>query len=267
MKAKIDERLFELIPLHSELPHEQLFIAARYALTGGKRLRPLLALTCARAFGIPFEKCLDAACTLELIHTYSLIHDDLPSMDNDDMRRGRPSLHKAFPEGQAILVGDYLLTYSFEILATCPDLTPQQRIALIAELAKGSGSEGMIGGQVIDLATQNQSLNESELLSIDTKKTAALMATSLVFGGILAKASLEEIESLRSIGASLGIAFQLADDLADGKGATQHLPLNRIEQLIEFHLTHAFKQLETLHADTQELHRFFKAIFYEQSTH
>lgn len=259
MKELIDKRLSELIPEPSDLPHGLLYTAARYALTEGKRLRPLLALTTARAFGLPIEKALTSACCLELIHTYSLIHDDLPCMDDDDMRRGRPSLHRAFPEGQAVLAGDFLLTYAFELLATCSTIAPKQRLALITELAKASGGEGMIGGQVVDIATKEELLSEEKLYFIHTKKTAALIAASLVFGGILAEVSEEEKEILRSIGISLGIAFQFADDLSD---ETPHLPKPQIEKIIHRHFNDALQKLEKLSGNMSELYTLFHAIIH-----
>ncbi|MBS0629039.1 MAG: polyprenyl synthetase family protein [Verrucomicrobia bacterium] len=148
MKEHINRTLLELLPLNGEL----LFEAAHYSLEGGKRLRPLLTLAIVQTFDQPIEHALRPACTLEMIHTYSLIHDDLPCMDDDDFRRGKPSLHKAYHESHAVLTGDFLLTYAFEVLATAPNLTDTQKTRLIATLAHRAGSQGMIGGQILDIA-------------------------------------------------------------------------------------------------------------------
>lgn len=250
LKELVDNRLFELIP-ESNL----LFAPAQYALEGGKRLRPLLALVTAESYGLAPEKALNAACALEFIHTYSLIHDDLPCMDDDDERRGKPSLHRAFTEGQAVLTGDFLLTYAFELIAHSPPL--------VLELAKSAGSEGMIGGQVIDIETQGEALSEDTLLIIQTKKTAALMACSLVFGGIVAGAPSDDIAVLRSLGISLGIAFQFNDDRTDGKGASLYLSQERVEALRDLYLNRALNELTNLSGNTQNLQSFMSTIFYE----
>jgi geranylgeranyl diphosphate synthase type II len=178
-------------------------------------------------------------------------------MDNDDFRRGRPSLHRAFPEGQAVLSGDFLLTYAFELLATCSILTPKQKVTLIAELAQAAGSNGMIGGQVVDIATKGEKLSEELMLFTHSKKTAALIAASLVFGGILAEASEEEIEVLRLIGSSFGIAFQLSDDLTDGQYSISEV---RMKELIDQHYHAAVEKLCTLSGNMSGLETLFAAI-------
>jgi geranylgeranyl pyrophosphate synthase len=154
-QALIEERLHVLVPPPSKVLYSALFDAARYSLfSGGKRLRPLLALASAHTFGAELEKALDPACALECIHTYSLIHDDLPCMDNDDLRRGKPTLHRVFPEWHALLTGDYLATFAFEILAACTTLTDGEKIELVHILSSRAGARGMIGGQIIDLMSQ-----------------------------------------------------------------------------------------------------------------
>ncbi len=222
----VEQALEQLLPEQPQAPHAMLFTAARYSLlSSAKRLRPLIVLATARAFGISPSRALQPACALEMIHTYSLIHDDLPAMDNDDLRRGRPTLHKVYPEGHAILTGDYLLTYAFELIGTSPDLSAQQRILLLSSLAKGAGAEGMIGGQVVDLqlAHENASPSWEILRFMHLKKTAALLTTAFEFGPIIANANPQEIEILRNCGWSLGLAFQVVDDILDVTGKEEEM--------------------------------------------
>jgi geranylgeranyl diphosphate synthase, type II len=259
----IEQHLLALIPEGSELPHAQLFAAARLALANGKRLRPLLVLTAVEAYRLSIEKALTPACALELLHTYSLIHDDLPCMDNDDFRRGRPSLHRAFPESVALLTGDFLLTYAFELIARDSLLDLQKRVTLLSLLAREAGSEGMIGGQLVDLV-QQEALNEEMLLFIQTRKTASLIATALSVAGILAEVENRELETLHRIGISLGIAFQFADDLLDEKGSFLYLEKKRIEQLINLYLTRALEEVGSLHADKESLSAFFHKMINEK---
>lgn len=212
----IESKLNELIPEKIETPCKQLFQAARYALmSGGKRLRPLLAITTAEAFGMKSEAVLSAACALEMIHTYSLIHDDLPCMDDDDFRRGKPSVHKAFTEGHAVLTGDYLLTYAFEIIARDLHLLPEQKVALINLLAKNSGGEGMIAGQVMDIEAEGRPITVNHLKHIHKHKTGAMITASVACGGIVANASPEQMDLLSRFGNDIGLAFQIIDDVID----------------------------------------------------
>ncbi len=211
----INKRLDELVA-EKELPHDLLFKAARYSLLApGKRLRPILAIAVVEMLGGESEMAVTPACALEMIHAYSLIHDDLPCMDNDDFRRGRPTLHKAYSEGLAVLAGDFLLTYAFEVLTTCPEITAEQQVQLVKTLARGSGGDGMIGGQVLDIASANQKIDLERLQLIHAKKTGALITTAVEFGGILARASTEETPLLRKYGENLGLAFQIVDDILD----------------------------------------------------
>lgn len=216
----------------TDAPYNSLFQAARYSILGsGKRLRPILAILTAEFLGCPKEKALNAACALEMIHTYSLIHDDLPSMDNDDMRRGKPSLHKVYPEGHAILVGDFLLTYAFEVIASDIQLSDKQKVDLISVLSQKSGAHGMIGGQVLDIASEGKPLDLNTLKQIHQNKTGALIAASVEFGAIIAEASLEKRNALRQFGENIGLAFQIVDDILDiDEGKPSYATLLGVEQ-------------------------------------
>ncbi len=211
----IEEQLDRLISLR-RAPHQHLFEAARYALLGGgKRLRPILTLATVELLGGNPSSTLSPACTLELVHTYSMIHDDLPCMDNDDYRRGKLTVHRKYTEGEAVLAGDFLLTYAFEILATDPHLRADQKVALIETLARLSGSEGMIGGQVMDLAYAGRSITLEELRELHKKKTGALILAALEFGAIIGNASSTQYDCLRQFGEWIGLAFQVIDDILD----------------------------------------------------
>ncbi len=198
----------------------RLLEAMRYgSLGGGKRVRPFLVIESAALFGVGVEGALNAAAALECVHCYSLIHDDLPAMDNDDLRRGRPTVHKAFDEATAILAGDGLLTLAFEILAS-PDThaNPAVRADLGLALARASGVSGMAGGQMYDLEAPGKTLGEADIRLLQKMKTGALITFGCVAGGILGEASLADIAALRAYGDALGAAFQLADDLLDVEG-------------------------------------------------
>ncbi|GAF63812.1 geranyltranstransferase [Bacillus sp. TS-2] len=184
---------------------------------GGKRIRPMLLLATLRGFNQPLELGYDIASAIEMIHTYSLIHDDLPAMDDDDLRRGKPTNHKVFGEATAILAGDALLTHSFERIANAT-LSPVQIVRLIKELAIASGPEGMIGGQVADMEGENKKLSLEELTYIHQHKTGDLLTYAVVAGGIIAGASEEEILHLKKFAQELGLVFQIKDDLLDIEG-------------------------------------------------
>ena len=190
--------------------------AMRYSLfAGGKRLRPILCLAAAEACGGAPARALPHACAVECIHTYSLIHDDLPCMDDDDFRRGKPTSHKVFGEGVAVLVGDALLTIAFEILAHASE-TPRHRMpALVRELATASGSHWLIGGQVADLEGEGKNINGGELKFIHRSKTAALLTTAIRLGAMSANADAAKLKNLTLFGQSLGLAFQVIDDILD----------------------------------------------------
>ena len=218
IEARLDDWLANS-ERHGFVP-ERLAEAMRYAvLGGGKRLRPFLVLESARLCGVSDEAALNAAAALECVHCYSLAHDDLPAMDDDDLRRGRPTVHKAFDEATAILAGDALLTLAFEILAdpaTHPD--PAIRSALSLGLARASGRAGMAGGQMLDLLAPGATLAEAEILRLQAMKTGALILFACEAGGILGGAETSRRQALREYGTALGIAFQLADDLLDVHG-------------------------------------------------
>lgn len=213
----IEQRLTELLTFPTE---STLLEAARWVtLEGGKRLRPRLLIATVEALNGNLELALTPACALEMIHTYSLIHDDLPSMDNDDYRRGKLTLHKKYNEATAILTGDFLLTYAFEILAktpiSSPGLSPKQILDLIQTLAFRSGGEGMILGQLLDLEAEGVSITLENLKLIHRKKSAELLTASLEMGGIIAGATPEMMAELRSLGDEIGLAFQIIDDVID----------------------------------------------------
>jgi farnesyl diphosphate synthase len=204
-------------------PHrwpERLHDAMRYALLGpGKRLRPFLLIEAARLFGATGDGVVRAAAALECIHCYSLVHDDLPAMDNDDLRRGRPTVHKAFDEATAILVGDALQTLAFAVLADpATDEDAEVRLALIAGLAAASGAGGMAGGQMHDIAAEKRALQADAIRELQAMKTGALFRYACEAGAILGRADAEERGRLAAFGAALGLAFQLADDLIDVEG-------------------------------------------------
>ena len=211
----IEKRLNELV-VTSSSPEQQLFEAARYTLLNpGKRLRPLLTLATAEAFGAGTDTALDPACAIEMIHTYSLIHDDLPCMDDDNMRRGMPTLHRIYSEGHAVLTGDFLLTYAFEVIADAPYLTAEQKLDLISTLSKAAGGAGMVRGQVLDIAFEGKTIDLSLLEYIHHSKTSTLMTAALEFGAICGNATLKQREIIREFGSQLGLAFQILDDLRD----------------------------------------------------
>ena len=214
-RHRIEQWLQQLLPDQLEVSHS-LFEGARYALLGGgKYLRPILALATAEALGTDTERLLQPACALELIHSYSMVHDDLPCMDDDDYRRGRPTVHKKFGEGQAVLIGDFLLTYAFELIANAPLLKPTIKLSLIATLAHRSGGEGMIGGQMLDLAAEGKTISQEELALLHKKKTAALITAAVEFGAILSEADVHTMNALSSFGEKIGLAFQIIDDILD----------------------------------------------------
>ncbi len=222
-RLRVDDALGRFVPAvapgsKSECP-PRLAEAMRYSLLGGgKRLRPVLCLLAAEACGGDSEMAIPAACALEMVHTYSLIHDDLPSMDDDDLRRGRPTCHKAFDEATAILAGDGLLTLAFEIVArhTRP---ADAAVACVLALAEGSGPIGMVAGQMADLEAEGRDDPSIEALeAIHRRKTGALLRASLKMGGIVAGADEAVLQALVEYGHAVGLAFQIIDDLLDVEG-------------------------------------------------
>ena len=199
----------------------RVYEAMRYsALAPGKRLRPFLVLASARMFGVAQRCALQVAAAVEMIHAYSLVHDDLPAMDDSDLRRGRPTCHKEFDEATAVLAGDGLLTAAFELLAE-PDThgDPAVRIELVSALASAAGAAGMVGGQMIDLIAEHQDLDIGAITRLQRMKTGALIAFSCEAGAILAKAPYELRTALRGYAHDLGLAYQIADDLLDVEGS------------------------------------------------
>jgi len=202
------------------LPAEEnpLVKAMRYTvLSGGKRFRPLLALASGECFGLNPDAVLPFGCALELIHNYSLVHDDLPMMDDDDFRRGKPSCHKVFGEDIALLVGDSLLTLAFEVLASAPweESKSVQKEQMIREIAQSAGIQGMVGGQLLDITLKLDALSEDDLQDMMAKKTGALIQASVRVGPILAGASSADVLAMTHYGKNLGLAFQMRDDILD----------------------------------------------------
>ncbi len=190
--------------------------AMAYSLNnGGKRIRPMLTLEFCRVCGGDFMKAVPLALAAEMIHTYSLIHDDLPCMDNDDMRRGRPSSHKAFGEANALLAGDSLLTFAFETALSAPEIDDRKRCAAALELAKAAGCSGMIAGQVMDLANEAKSVSVDEIKATDRLKTGKMIRVSALLGCIVAGADEEKIKAAEKYCENIGLAFQIVDDILD----------------------------------------------------
>jgi farnesyl diphosphate synthase len=214
--ARVDAALERLLPAPAGL-QARVHEAMRYAVfAGGKRLRPFLLLQGAGLFGVAPEAALRAAAAIEVVHTYSLVHDDLPCMDDDDLRRGRPTTHRAFDEATAVLAGDALLTAAFEILAEpATHASGEVRARLVGELARAAGSQGMIGGQMIDIEAPAHAFGTDEVLLLQRLKTGALFEFCCVAGPILAEAGAVDEERLRSYARDFGLVFQITDDLLD----------------------------------------------------
>jgi geranylgeranyl diphosphate synthase type II len=280
----VDAELDRLVPPESA-PPETIHRAMRYSLfAGGKRIRPILCLEAARAVGCGSQGVVSAACSLELIHTYSLIHDDLPSLDNDDYRRGKLTNHKVFGEAMAILAGDALLTLAFQVLAQL-DTMPERKAGLVAELATAAGTVGgMIGGQVADLEGEGKPPEAALLETIHRAKTGALLRASLRMGAIFAGATEAQHEALSCYGEHIGLAFQIVDDILDveessealgktaGKDAAQHkitfpavygLPASRA--MAEQECARAHQVLEPLGARAAGLHELADLIVHRKT--
>ena len=211
--------LERILKMHDE-PEAKLIEAMRYAaLDGGKRIRPYLTLATADMFNVKKERALQVAAAIELVHCYSLVHDDLPSMDDDDLRRGKPSCHNKFGEATAILAGDALLTKAFEVLSGAgAHSDPSIRSDLVMALAKAAGHEGMVGGQMLDLIAESDVLNRPETARLQRMKTGMLIAVSCEVGAILGEASESAKHALSAYAHNLGLAFQITDDLLDAEG-------------------------------------------------
>ncbi len=213
--ALVDKALHRFLPKASTKP-ATLHEAMRYSLfAGGKRLRPILCLAAAEACGGAASQAMPLACAVECVHTYSLIHDDLPCMDDDDLRRGRPTCHKVFGEGIAVLAGDALLTIAFEILAQAEGWPRYRMPALLRELSVAAGSRWLIAGQVLDLEGEGKKIAPRDLQFIHRSKTAALLTTAIRLGAMSANANEKKLAALTTFGQSLGLAFQIIDDILD----------------------------------------------------
>lgn len=256
--------------------------AMDYSLqAGGKRIRPLLLFATLQALHTETKKGLLTACSLEMIHTYSLIHDDLPSMDNDDLRRGKPTNHKKFGEANAILAGDGLLTYSFQLLAEEENLTLEQKTTLISMLAKNAGPEGMVGGQVADIQGENSDLSLEEMEYIHLHKTGKLLTYSILAGAVIGNASKKQCELLEQFSRHLGLAFQIRDDILDIEGEQEKmgksigsdtykqkstypslLTLQGAKDQLESHITAAKRLLKETELDISMLEQMTNLIAY-----
>jgi len=214
-RIAVDAALERLMP-GEDVPPPSIHRAMRYSVqAGGKRVRPILCLESAGIFSADVTPILPVACALEFIHTYSLIHDDLPALDNDDLRRGKPTCHKKFGEATAILAGDALLTLAFETLANAP-VDPARRVAILSLVAASAGTiNGMVGGQVADLEAEGRAIEPAELEYIHRSKTAALIRASVVAGAISGGADDENVSRLKRFGETIGWAFQVVDDILD----------------------------------------------------
>lgn len=218
----VEEALYRYLP-EEGIPGE-IYKAVRYSvLNGGKRIRPILCLAAAETVGGDLAPAMPVACALEFIHSYSLIHDDLPSMDNDDFRRGKPTCHKVFGENIAILAGDALLTEAFALLSRSEKVifSAERRLAIIQEIADAAGIAGMVGGQALDVISETTGADEATLQEIHRRKTGALITTSVKSGAMIFGAGKDKIQALTEYGINLGQAFQIADDILNVEGNSE----------------------------------------------
>jgi len=255
----INKRINELL---SKTHPKELKKATLYAINANaKRFRPLLTLTIIDILGKNCKRGLDAACSIEFIHTYSLIHDDLPCIDNDDFRRGRPSLHKVFPEWLALLTGDFFLNFAFETLSNMKTISDKQKIKLIATLTKRSGDKcGMIGGQILDMINSGK----SNWKTIYYGKTAALIIAAIEFGCIIANADNKTVKKLIKYGENIGLLYQIIDDLIDHETKKQSILTNtknpEIKKIIKNLYTSTIKTLEKMPYNTKILENILRKI-------
>jgi geranylgeranyl diphosphate synthase type II len=220
----INDALDSYLP-PADLKPTTLHQSMRYSvLAGGKRLRPILTLVAAELVGeLEQSKVLPAACAIELVHNYSLIHDDLPDLDDDDFRRGQPSNHNQYSPAIAILAGDALLTLAFELVSDIDDISATKIKSITNELAQGSGNKGMVGGQVVDIEAEGKEIDSTELDYIHRHKTGALLKTAVRIGALLGEASSEELAALTTYAEKIGLAFQIVDDILDIEGSVEKL--------------------------------------------
>ena len=253
----VDRALDEWVPAETVAP-ESIHRAMRYSLfAGGKRIRPILAIAAARTIGGDTTGIENGACALELIHTYSLIHDDLPALDNDDLRRGRPTCHKVFGEALAVLAGDSLLTLAFEVLSRLPGVAAERRIRLVEELSRAAGTVGgMIAGQVHDIEGERQTPTALLLESIHRAKTGALLRASVRMGAIYAGASAAELAALSEYGEHAGLAFQIVDDVLDVEESSEALGKtagkDQAQQKITFPAVYGLERSRQMAEDERE---------------
>ncbi len=218
-RDRLEKRLVELTDFDKQSPYATMYEAVRYSLlNAGKRIRPALTLEFCKAAGGDTELAIDSACAIEMIHTYSLIHDDLPCMDDDDMRRGKPSCHKVFGEAVATLAGDTLQALAASTVADCKDVPADHLLRVSSELFRYSGVTGMIGGQLIDIESEGKHISVDTLRCMIVGKTCALIEAACVMGCIVAGADEAIIEIARGYGREIGIAFQIIDDILDVEG-------------------------------------------------
>lgn len=223
-RAFIEDYLRNIYQEFKDEPQKSLFEAMEYSLlAGGKRLRPIFAMDFCRMCGGDWKNAAPFAAAVEMIHTYSLIHDDLPSMDNDDFRRGRPTNHKVYGEAMAILAGDALLTDAFMVAASAKLPKPQDMGFAISVLAQGAGSLGMVGGQVLDIQAESRELTEQEVIDIQSRKTGALINDACVLGVIAGGGTEEQIAAAARFAGALGMAFQIRDDMLDVIGTKEEM--------------------------------------------
>lgn len=272
-KPFLEDQLFRYLENMDAPPI--LLESMKYSLkAGGKRLRPLLVLATLHSFGKNEDKGLPVACAIEMIHTYSLVHDDLPSMDDDDVRRGKPTNHKVYGEAMAILAGDALLTYSFEVMERLVEkgVSPSKILLLIKELAKAAGPAGMVGGQVADMEGEGGQLLLHDLEYIHRNKTGKLLGYSIFAGAVLADATEEQLSTLSDFSDHLGLAFQIRDDILDIEGEAEKigkpvgsdtlnekvtypalLTMEGAKEKLEHHIKEAKKLLGSLQLETDLL--------------
>lgn len=273
----IEKYLSDWYTRFHDLPQKPIFEAMEYSLlAGGKRLRPVLAFEFCRMCGTDWKAAAPFAAAVEMIHTYSLIHDDLPSMDNDDFRRGRPTNHKVYGEAMAILAGDALLTDAFAVAATAQLPEPADMAFAIATLSECAGSLGMVGGQVLDIQAEQRECTEEDILAIQSRKTGALINAACVLGTIAGGGNEEHIEAASKFAAALGLAFQIRDDMLDVIGTVEEMGkgvgtdadkntfvrlygLEKCEELVQQYTDYAIASLDVFD-DTEQLIALAKSL-------
>ena len=223
-RQELVERALQEELANTAILDEKLRESMAYSLmAGGKRLRPILLMAAADAVGVDGTRFLPVACALEMIHTYSLIHDDLPAMDNDELRRGKPTNHVVYGEGTAILAGDALLTLAFTVILRQKDVSAEALLRVVDEISRAAGAEGMVGGQMLDLEAENRQISIDELRRVHMGKTGALFRAALRSGAILAGAAEDQLEALTAYANHFGLAFQITDDILDVIGTAEEI--------------------------------------------